>query len=89
MELRIEPGLAAKVEQWSAQTGRPVGDLLEDAIAGYFDELGELRSMLDRRYEEIVGGKFSQWTAVKLTACLRSAPRNVANRSRDRVRSTP
>jgi hypothetical protein len=57
MELRLEPGLAAKVEQWAAQTGRPVGDLLEDAIAGYFDELGELRSMLDRRYGEIVSGK--------------------------------
>jgi hypothetical protein len=57
MELRLEPGLAATVEQWSAQTGRPVGDLLEDAITGYLDELGELRSMLDRRYDEIVSGK--------------------------------
>jgi hypothetical protein len=57
MELRLEPGLAAKVEQWSAQTGRPVGDLLEDAITGYLDELGGLRTTLDRRYDEIVSGK--------------------------------
>jgi len=57
MDLRLEPGLAAKVEQWSAQTGRPAGDLIEDAMAGYFNELGELRTMLDSRYDEIVSGK--------------------------------
>jgi hypothetical protein len=57
MELRLESTLAAKVEQWSAETGRPVGELVEDAIAGYSSELGELRSTLDRRYEEIVSGK--------------------------------
>jgi hypothetical protein len=57
MDFRLESALAAKVEQWSTQTGRPVGDLLEDAVAGYFDELSELRTTLDRRYDEIVGGK--------------------------------
>jgi glutamate-1-semialdehyde aminotransferase len=56
MVLRLEPVLAAKVEQWSAETGRPAGELVEDAIAGYFNELGELRSMLDRRYNEIAAG---------------------------------
>jgi hypothetical protein len=30
---------------------------VEDAIAGYFNEVGELRSTLDRRYDEIVSGK--------------------------------
>jgi hypothetical protein len=57
MELRLESTLAAKIQQWSAETGRPAGELIEDAIAGYFSELGELRSMLDRRYDEIVSGK--------------------------------
>jgi hypothetical protein len=56
MELRLEPVLAAKVEQWSAETGRPAGELVEDAIAGYFNELGELHSTLDRRYDEIAAG---------------------------------
>jgi len=55
--LRLEPVLAAKVEQWSAETGRPAGDLVEDAIAGYFSELEELRTTLDRRYDEIASGK--------------------------------
>ena len=57
MELRLEPVLAAKVEQWSVETGRPTGDLVEDAIAGYFSELEELRATLDRRYDEIASGK--------------------------------
>ena len=57
MELHLEPELAAKVDQWSAETGRPAGELVEDAIAGYFSETGELRAMLDRRYDEIVSGK--------------------------------
>lgn len=57
MEFRLEPALAAKVDRWSAQTGRPVGELVEDAIAGYFNELGELRSMLDRRFGEMACGE--------------------------------
>jgi hypothetical protein len=57
MELHLEPELAAEVEQWSAQTGRPAGELVEDAIAGYFRETRELRATLDRRYDDIVNGK--------------------------------
>lgn len=57
MELRLEPELSAKVEQWSAQTGRPVSDLVEDAVAAYLTELGELREKLDSRYDDIVSGK--------------------------------
>jgi predicted DNA-binding protein len=57
MEVRLEPELAAKVKQWSAETGRPIGDLVEDAITGYFGEIEQLREMLDRRYDEIASGK--------------------------------
>jgi predicted DNA-binding protein len=57
MEVRLEPALAAKVEQWSAETGRPVNELLEDAINGYFSEIEQLKEALDRRYDEIASGK--------------------------------
>jgi len=57
MEVRLEPELAAKVEQWSAETGRPVNELLEDAVKGYFKEVEEVRTTLDRRFDEIVSGK--------------------------------
>jgi hypothetical protein len=57
MEVRLEPELAAKVEQWSAETGRPVNDLIEDAITGYFSEVEQIKATLDRRYDDIVSGK--------------------------------
>jgi hypothetical protein len=31
--------------------------LVEDAIAGYFNEIEDLRVMLDSRYDDIVSGK--------------------------------
>jgi hypothetical protein len=57
MEVRLEPELAAKVKQWSAETGRPVNELLEDAIKGYFSEVEQLKETLDRRFDDIESGR--------------------------------
>jgi predicted DNA-binding protein len=57
MELRLEPKLAAKVEQWSAETGRPADELVEDAITGYFREFEEIKATLNSRYDDIVSGR--------------------------------
>lgn len=57
MDLRLEPDLAAKVEQWTAETGRPAEELVQEAIAGYFAEVGDLRELLDSRYDDIDSGK--------------------------------
>jgi predicted DNA-binding protein len=57
MELRLEPELAAKVEQWSAETGRPANELVEDAVKGYFSEVEQLKETLDRRFDDIVHGR--------------------------------
>ena len=44
MQLQFSnPELQAKVEQWLADTGRPVEELVEDAMAGYFEELAQVR----------------------------------------------
>jgi hypothetical protein len=71
MELTLEPALAAKVEQWSAETGRPAGELVEDAIAGYFNEIEVLRNMLDSRYDEIVNGKVQPLDGVEACRLIR------------------
>ena len=39
-----------QVEQWVSETGRPVEELVEDAMAGYFDELVHVRQTLDTKY---------------------------------------
>ena len=51
------PELQAKVDQWVNTTGRPAEELVEDAVAGYFDELAQVRHTLDTRYDDIKGGK--------------------------------
>lgn len=51
------PELQTKIEQWIAQTGRSADELVEDAMAGYFDELAQVRETLDSRYDDIKSGK--------------------------------
>jgi predicted DNA-binding protein len=57
MDLNLQPELAAKLEQWSAQTGRPAGEVVEEAIAGYFAEIENVQKTLDSRYDDIVNGR--------------------------------
>lgn len=38
-------------------TGRAADELLQDAMAGYFEELAELRQELDARYDDFKSGK--------------------------------
>jgi predicted transcriptional regulator len=39
VKVQLKPDLQAKVDEWAARTGRQPGELIEEAIAGYFDEL--------------------------------------------------
>jgi hypothetical protein len=43
------PELQAKVHRWVSETGRGPEELVDDAMAGYFDELARTREMLDSR----------------------------------------
>lgn len=51
------PDLQAKIDRWVSETGRPADELVEDAMAGYFGELVEVRELLDSRYDDIKSGK--------------------------------
>jgi len=57
MEVHLTPDLEAKLNQLSAQTGRAKEELVQDAMAGYFAELSQVRNMLDSRLDEIKYGK--------------------------------
>ena len=57
MEVHLNPDVRAKVDQWSAEAGRPVDELVEDAVVGFFAELAQVRGMLDRRYDAIRNGE--------------------------------
>lgn len=57
MEVNLQPDLEAKLNQLSVETGRAKDELVQDAMAGYFDELARVREMLDRRYDDIESGR--------------------------------
>lgn len=57
MEVHLSPELEAKLNQVVKETGRGVDDLVEDAMAGYLDELSQVRSTLDSRYDDIKSGR--------------------------------
>ena len=57
MEVQFEPEVQAKLEQIARESGRPAADLIQDAVAGYVDELAETRRMLDTRYDDVKSGK--------------------------------
>jgi predicted transcriptional regulator len=49
MEVQLSPELQAKLDKLATDTGRSQHEFVEDAIAGYLDELGQVRGMLDSR----------------------------------------
>jgi predicted transcriptional regulator len=57
MEVHFTPDVQAKLEQMARESGRKSEDLVEDAVAGYFDELAYAREMLDRRYDDLESGR--------------------------------
>jgi hypothetical protein len=57
MEVYFSPGLQAKLDKLETETGRPARELVEDVVAGYFDELAETREMLNSRYDDLKSGR--------------------------------
>jgi len=57
VEVHLKPDVQAKLEQMARESGRPSGELVEDAVAGYFDELAHAREMLDRRFDDLESGR--------------------------------
>ncbi|MGA2214491.1 MAG: hypothetical protein ABSH31_14540 [Bryobacteraceae bacterium] len=57
MEVHFTPDLQAKLDKLATETGRPTGELVEDVIAGYFEELAHTREMLDSRYDDLKSGR--------------------------------
>src|SRR5947207_11951528 len=57
MEVHLTPELAAKLDKLAAETGRAKDELVQDVMAGYFQELAQVRNMLDSRYDDIESGR--------------------------------
>jgi predicted transcriptional regulator len=57
MNVHLNPDLQAKLERWTAETGRSPEELIEEAMDSYFVELAHARESLDRRYDELRSGR--------------------------------
>ena len=57
MEVRLTPETEKRLKDLSAQSGRGTDDLVEEAMAGYFHEVLELRERLNSRYDEMKSGR--------------------------------
>jgi len=54
---RQTPELEKKLNDIAAQAGRPTDHLVQEVVAGYVEELAEVRSMLDSRYDDLKSGR--------------------------------
>ena len=57
MEVHLTPDIEKKLIDLAGQSGRATDELLQDALAGYFDELAKTRDMLNSRYDELKSGR--------------------------------
>lgn len=57
MEVRFRPETESRLQELASKSGRPPSDLIEDAMAGYLQELAEVREMLDGRYDDLKSGR--------------------------------
>jgi predicted transcriptional regulator len=57
MEIHLKPETQSRLAELAAKSGRATDDLMEDALAGYLQEVTELREMLDGRYDDVKSGR--------------------------------
>ena len=57
MKVNFSPETESRLQELAAKTGRAPDDLVEDALAGYLQELSQVREMLDSRYDELKSGR--------------------------------
>jgi len=57
MEVHFTPKTEQKLKELSTQSGLGIDELIEDAMAGYLEELRQAREMLDSRYDDLKSGR--------------------------------
>lgn len=59
MEVHLTAETEKKLRDLSALSGRATDELVEDAMAGYFAEVQQVRETLNGRYDDLKSGKVS------------------------------
>ncbi len=70
MEVHFRPETESRLHELAAKSGREPNDLIEDAMAGYLEELAQVREMLDR-YDDLKSGRVTPLDGEEAFAKLR------------------
>ena len=57
MEVHVTPETAKRLNELAATSGRAPEDIVEDALAGYLEEVASVRKTLDSRYDDLKSGR--------------------------------
>jgi predicted DNA-binding protein len=57
MPIQLTPEHEARIKELARQTGRDNTEVLSEVIDSYFEELGRINAILDRRYDAIKSGE--------------------------------
>ena len=81
MEVHLAPDVEKRLHDLAAQSGRGTDELLEDALAGYLDELAHTRDTLDSRYDDLKSGRIAPVDGEEAYARLKAKTDDQRNRS--------
>ena len=81
MEVHLTPDLEKKLSDVAAKTGRGADELAQDVIAGYLDELSEVRVMLDSRHDDLKSGRVKPIDGEAFFESLRQREEELLKRS--------
>jgi hypothetical protein len=57
MEVSVTAETAKKLKDLATTSGRAPEDIVEDALAGFLEEVAAVRKTLDSRYDDLQGGR--------------------------------
>lgn len=57
MEVHVTPETARKLKDLATTSGRAPDDIVEDALAGYLEEVASVRETLNSRYDDLESGR--------------------------------
>ena len=80
MEVHLTTETERKLNALAVESGRGTDDLVEDAMAGYLDEVAKVREMLDSRYDDLTSGRVKAIPGDEVEAWFRE--KSAARRSR-------
>lgn len=81
MEVHFTADVEKKLNDLAARSGRGTDELLQDALAAYFDELTQTRDMLDSRYDDLKSGRVKPIEGEEALARLKAKTEAQHNRA--------